>query len=444
MTLGKRVTFKEINKLAIPSIIAGISEPLLSIIDTAIVGNVNFQATEALAAVGIAGSFLAAMVWVLGQTRNAISAIVAQYVGENNLEKIASLPAQIIFINILISLCLFGITVFFVQQIFQFYGADGFVLKHAIDYYKIRAVGLPFALFIFTVFGIFSGLQNTFWPMIIAVIGALVNVVLDIVLVFGIEGILAPLHVKGAAYASVVSQVVMAICALVLLYKKTPFRLRFEWPFNFELKRLVALSANLFVRAAALHITLYFANTYATGYGKEYIAAQTICFQIWLFFAFFIDGYASVGNIISGKQKGMRDFKSLAILVKDLNKYAIVVALGLLIFCSIAYFYIGPIFTSDPKVLQVFNAVFWLVLIMQPINAVAFVFDGLFKGLAEAVVLRNTVLTATFLGFIPTLLICDFFHLKLMGIWIAFSVWMLLRSGILVYYFKYHYLIKNS
>jgi Na+-driven multidrug efflux pump len=73
---------------------------------------------------------------------------------------------------------------------------------------------------------------------------------------------------------------------------------------------------------------------------------------------------------------------------------------------------------------------------MQPINAIAFVFDGIFKGLAEAVILRNTLLVATFLGFVPTLLIGDYFDLKLFAIWIAFTVWMIFRSGILAIIFR--------
>jgi Na+-driven multidrug efflux pump len=81
---------------------------------------------------------------------------------------------------------------------------------------------------------------------------------------------------------------------------------------------------------------------------------------------------------------------------------------------------------------------------MQPINAVAFVFDGIFKGLAEAVTLRNLLIVATFLGFLPALLIGDYFNLKLYAIWIAFTVWMLLRSGILVIKFRRKYLHKNA
>jgi putative MATE family efflux protein len=441
---GEKVSFKQINKLAIPSIIAGISEPLLSIVDTAVVGNIQENPTQALAAVGIAGSFIAAIFWVLGQTRSAISAIVAQYVGEKRLEKLQSLPSQIICFNLLISLGIYLLTFFFAHQIFSVYNAQGLVLNYAVDYYKIRAVGLPLSLFTFTIFGIFTGMQNTFYPMMISVAGALLNVVLDFLLVYGIEGLISPMHVKGAAYASLVSQGLMAVLALRLLYKKTPFKLKITFQFHPELKRMFGLSFNLFLRALALHITMYFANSYATSYGAAYIAAQTICFQIWLFFAFFIDGYASVGSIISGKQKGEKNFLGLQILAKDLNSYAILVSVILACFCFLGYNSIGKIFTSNTQVLEVFSSVFWLVLITQPVNAVAFVYDGIFKGLAEAVVLRNTLFIATFIGFLPSLLLCNQYDLKLSGIWVAFTIWMLFRSGILFFYFNRTYLPKKK
>ncbi|HHC79328.1 MAG TPA: MATE family efflux transporter [Flavobacteriia bacterium] len=435
-----KITFKQINRLALPALIAGIAEPLLSITDTAIVGNVELNPIEALAAVGIAGSFLSALFWILAQTRSAISAIIAQYLGANRLNEIKNLPAQIILINTLLSLFLYVLTLFFTESIFKLYNAEGLILSYSVAYYKIRALGLPFTLFVFSVFGVFRGLQNTFWPMVVSIVGAVLNIVLDYILVFGITGLIPALHIEGAAYASVLSQMVMAIMALILLLKKTPFTLRFQLPFNREIKRLLLLSLNLFIRALALNIALYFANSYATKYGNNYIAAQTIAFQIWLFFAFFIDGYSSVGNIISGRLLGEKDYKNLWNLSKDLSKYAMVVAFILAIICFIFYIPIGNIFTDDTDVLTAFYAIFWMVLLMQPLNAIAFVFDGLFKGLAEAVTLRNTLLIATFLGFIPALLIGDAFGLKLYAIWIAFTVWMLLRMLILVIKFRRKYL----
>ena len=436
------ITFKGINKLAIPAIIAGIAEPILSITDTAIVGNLQQHPTEALAAVGIAGSFISAMIWILAQTRSAISATISKYLGAKKLDEIETLPAQIIMINLILSGIIWFLTVFFVEEIFRLYNADGLVLNYAIDYYKIRAIGFPLTLFVFSVFGVFRGLQNTYWPMVISVIGAVLNVVLDFILVFGIEGFIEPMNVKGAAWASVIAQAVMAILSLVLLLKKTPFNLKLSFTFNKEIINLLGLSLNLMGRALSLNIALYLANAYATKYGNNYIAAQTIAFQIWLFFAFFIDGYSSVGDIVSGKLLGEKNYKKLWRLSIKLSRYSIVVSFILSLFCVIFYFPIGRLFSQDPLVLQSFYGIFWMVLIMQPINAVAFVFDGIFKGLGEAATLRNLLLFTTFLGFVPVLLIGDYFNLKLYGIWLAFTVWMLMRAGILVIKFRRKYLHK--
>lgn len=429
-------SFSKINKLAIPAIIAGIAEPLLSITDTAIVGNLRTNPTEALAAVGIAGSFITAIVWILAQSRSAISAIIAQYLGAKRIKEISNLPSQIIFINLLISVFIYIITIFFIVEIFELYNAKGLVLENSVSYYKIRALGLPLTLFVFSIFGIFRGMQNTFWPMVISIIGAGLNVILDFVLIFGIDGIIPEMQIEGAAWASVISQAIMAILALILMLRKTPFSIKLSFPFHPEIKRLLSLSFNLIIRTIALNIALFLANSYATNYGTNYIAAQTIAFQIWLFFAFFIDGYSSVGNIMSGKLLGERDHKNIWNLSKILGKYTIIVSVILGGICFLFYIPIGKLFSQEHEVLVLFSSIFWIVILMQPINAIAFVFDGIFKGMAEAVILRNTLLFATFIGFVPTLLIGDYFDLKLFAIWIAFAVWMLLRGGILIVVFR--------
>jgi MATE family multidrug resistance protein len=438
-----KITFKEINRLAIPAIIAGIAEPLLSLTDTAIVGNIDLNPTESLAAVGIAGSFISALIWILAQTRSAISATVSKYLGARKLDEIKSLPAQIIGINLLLSVGIYFVSIFFINEIFEIYNAKGLIHNYAVEYYKIRALGFPLTLFVFSVFGIFRGLQNTYWPMIISIVGASLNVGLDFALVYGIDGFIDPMGVSGAAWASVIAQGVMAVLALVLLLKKTPFNLKLSFPFNKEIRNILSISFNLFIRATALNVALYLANSYATKYGDTYIAAQTIAFQIWLFFAFFIDGYASVGNIVSGKLLGEKNYKKMWMLSIKLSKYSIFVAFGLMTVCLLFYNPIGRLFSQDLNVLDAFYGIFWIVLLMQPINAVAFVFDGIFKGLAEAVILRNLLLFATFLGFLPVLLIGDYFDLKLHAIWIAFTVWMLLRAGILVVKFRSKYLFKK-
>ena len=371
------ISFRHINKLAIPALISGISEPLLSLTDAAIVGNITINATESLAAVGIVSTFLSMLIWVLGQTRSAISSIVSQYVGANKIDQIKNLPAQAIFIITSISLLIILFTYPVAKPIFKLYNASDLILDYSVIYYKIRVFGFPFTLFTIGVFGAFRGLQNTYYPMIIAILGAVVNVVLDVILVYGIDGVLEPMNIEGAAYASVFSQFIMALCSAYFLLKKTIIPLKINFPFNHEIKRFVFMILNLFVRTIALNVTLYFASAFATSYGSEYIAAYTIAINLWFLGAFIIDGYSSAGNILSGKLYGAKAYHLLIKLSNQLIKYGIIIGFITASIGALFYFPLGRIFTSDPKVLQVFYEVFWVVFLMQPFCALAFIFDAI-------------------------------------------------------------------
>ncbi len=433
------ISFKNINRLAVPAIIAGIAEPVLSATDTAIVGNIPVNGTESLAAVGIVGSFLSMLIWVLAQTRAAISAIISQYLGAGRLDEVKTLPAQAILFNIGLSITILIATVPFIKEIFILLKAEGQVLEYCISYYSIRVWGFPLSLFVFAIFGIFRGLQNTFWPMIIALVGVIANIILDFILVYGIEGVIEPMYLEGAAWASLFSQILMAVLSLILLLKKTEVSLRLEKLWHPEMKRFLVMSGNLFIRSLALNTTLLLAVREATGLGTNYIAAHSIAIQLWLFFAFFIDGYGGAGNILGGRLLGAKDYKNLVAMAKKVNIYGIIVACILGGFSLLIPERLGLIFTKDPQVLSIFVGFFYLVVIMLPINALAFVGDGIFKGLGETGFLRNVLLGSTFLGFIPTLFIARYFDWKLHGIWIAITVWMLIRGLALVIKFKNKY-----
>jgi multidrug resistance protein, MATE family len=177
-------------------------------------------------------------------------------------------------------------------------------------------------------------------------------------------------------------------------------------------------------------------TSYATSYGKTYIAAYTIGVNLWFLGAFIADGYGSAGNIISGKLWGEKNTKALKILNKQLMKYSFVLGIVMLTLGLLFYTQIGLFFTTDKIVLQHFYSTFCIILLMQPIAACAFLLDGTFKGMGQMAFLRNVLLVATFVGFVPTLLLLDYFNLKLHAIWAAFVVWLLLRGGILFYRFK--------
>lgn len=331
------IKISDIQKLAIPALISGIAEPILSITDTIIVGNIPENATISLGAVGIVGSFISMLIWVFGQTRSVIASIVAQAIGQKNLKDVETLPAQGILIIISSSFLIILLTFLNSESLFKFYNASGDLLQFSVDYFNIRVWGLPFTLLTIGIFGIFRGLQNTFYPMVIAIIGTSLNIVLDIIFVYGIDGFISPMYIKGAAYASLIAQITMALIAVILLYKKTNITLRIRFPFNPKIKSFLQMFGNLVIRTASLNVTLYFCNAFATKYGDEFIAAYTIAINLWFLVAFIIDGYSSAGTILSGKLFGEKSYDVLKKFGSDLTKIGIKIGVFM---CIIGFIFI--------------------------------------------------------------------------------------------------------
>ena len=434
--MTKSIKISDIQKLAIPALISGIAEPILSITDTIIVGNMAENATISLGAVGIVGSFISMLIWVFGQTRSVIASIIAQALGQKKLQEVEDLPAQGILIIIFSSFLIILLTYFNSEGLFKFYNASGDLLKFCVDYFNIRVWGLPFTLLTIGVFGIFRGLQNTYYPMIIAIIGTILNIILDVILVYGVEGFINPMFIQGAAYASLIAQITMAFLAVILLYRKTKIKLAVKFPFNPKIKSFMQMFGNLVIRTASLNVTLYFCNAFATKYGDEFIAAYTIAINLWFLVAFIIDGYSSAGTILSGKLYGEKSYNVLMKFGNDLTKIGIKIGVIMCIIGFVFYYPLGKIFNNDPVVLQEFYNVFWIVLAMLPLCSIAFIFDGLYKGLGWMKDLRNVLLFSTFIVFVPFVILFDHYELGLHGIFYAFTLWILARSIPLIIKFR--------
>ncbi len=429
------VTRRDLDRLAVPAIIAGIAEPVIALVDTAFVGRLG---TADLAAVGIGSSFFLLVVWVLAQTRSAVLAVVARFYGAQRLDEIKDLVPIAIWMNMLLGIGFFALTSIFAEPIFRLYNADGEVLDKAVEYYRIRSIGHPIVLATFAITGAFRGIQNLSWSMWISIAGALVNGALNPLLIFGwgpVEG----MGIAGSAWSSLIAQVVMFGAAVHILRTRTPFNLMPRSWQHPELKGLWLLSGNLFARTIALNVCYYLGNRYATGYGDEYIAAHSIAMQIWLFSAFFIDGYAAAGSVVAGRLYGAKDWAQLYRVSWQVVRMSVTIGAGLSLIYLAGYQHIGGIFTKDPMVLHLLHGVFWMVVLTQPINAVAFAFDGIYKGLGAGKLLRNVLVISTAVVFVPLAWGGDALGWQLHAVWMAFLAWMVVRGGLLALHFQRRY-----
>ncbi|MEO8067015.1 MAG: MATE family efflux transporter [Flavobacteriales bacterium] len=418
------ITRRDLDRLAIPAIISGIAEPLIALVDMAYVGKLG---DDDLAAVGIGSSFFLLVVWVLAQTRSAVLAVVARYYGEQRLEEVRWLVPLAVWMNFGLGLLFFGITNAFSTEIFQLYNAHGPVLEKTVAYFHIRSFGYPFVLATFAMTGAFRGIQNLSWSMWISLIGATVNLALNPLLIFGYGGF-PQLGIEGSSWASLTAQLTMFTVAIVVLRTRTPFPLfpkKWRHP---ELGSLWLLSGNLFARTIALNACYYLGARYAAGYSMLHSAAHSIAMNIWLFSAFFIDGYAAAGSVLVGRFNGERNWEALYRVSWQVVRRSILIGGILAAVYGIGYLWIGGFFTKGPETLALFNAVFWLVVISQPINAVAFAFDGIYKGVGDGKSLRNVLIIATFGVFLPAAWAMDALGWQLHAVWAAFLLWMLTRG----------------
>jgi putative MATE family efflux protein len=277
-------------------------------------------------------------------------------------------------------------------------------------------------------FGVFRGFQNTSWAMYISLIGGFSNIILDFVLVLGIDQLISPMGVKGAAWASVYSQLLMVILCGVFYLRKTPFNFKIDIKISPFFKKMLHIFFNMFVRTMVLNLVFLISNRYANSYGSSSLAAYTIAYNIWIFSAFFIDGYSNAGNALAGKFMGEKNKIKLQLLGRGLLKINIKIAFFLMVIYTIFYPYIGELFNPEENVNIIFKSVFWMVIIAQPFNSIAFTFDGIFKGLGRAVDLRNTLIIGTFFFFIPSIYFLDLFIPELITIWVSLTLWMIYRG----------------
>lgn len=143
---------------------------------------------------------------------------------------------------------------------------------------------------------------------------------------------------------------------------------------------------------------------------------------------------------MSGRLLGAKEYDTLVTLGNRLIRYGFLTGVGLAIVGFACYYLIGAVFIQDQAVLDRFYEVFWIILVMQPLCAITFIFDGMFKGMGLTAFLRNVLLFSTFIVFIPCLLLFDQFDVGLHGIWYTFILWITARGIPLVIKFRRKFL----
>ena len=320
----------------------------------------------------------------------------------------------------------------FAEPLLKAFGANSEVLEGAMTYLRIRALGVPALLVILVGHGAFRGYQDTRTPLAVTLGLNVVNLVLDPILIFGLGW-----GIAGAAWATVTAQWFGAAWFLVLFFwtRRSALGIELGRPQRRTLGPLFGAGKAMILRNASLLAALTAATMVAARVGTASVAAHQIAIQLWIFLALVIDALAIAGQAIVGKELGA----GKPAVAKEVSNRLL--ALGLLFgillasVLGLASPWLASLFTPDGAVILAFASILPILIAMQPINGLVFVWDGIAIGGAAFGFLAGSTLAAG-VASIGILLMVLPLGWGLAGVWGAIVVLMLVRAMTLWWWYS--------
>lgn len=421
---------REIFRLAIPNILTNVSVPLISSVDTALMGHLSVMH---LGAIGLASMIFNFLYWNFGFLRMGTTGLTAQATGaENQIEVF-----KILFRSILTALVLSVLLILFKKPLVQLAVWLLHVPEESIPlvqaYFNIRIFAAPATLGMYVLIGWFFGRQNAKIPMFLTIWINLLNIVCSYYLVKH-----AGLGIRGAAWGTSVAQYSGFILGVLLIWVQFGDQIRRGIPSIQpdieEFKGFFRLNRDIFLRTLFLSTAFAFFNAQSAIQGPYILAANVIFLQYLNWMSYGIDGFAFATESVIGKYHGKDDKTSLDALLKAVFFWGTFVA----ILYGLAYNLFGSIifdlFTKEyiPREFKQ-NVLNWAAI--TPIfGFAAYIWDGVFVGLTASKAMRNSMLFA-FLIYIPV-------HFALLSFWphqgmlMAINLFLLGRALIQYFLFR--------
>jgi len=288
---------------------------------------------------------------------------------------------------------------------------------------RVRAIGVPFMLAAFVGHGAFRGAGDTRRPLVVVVVANLVNLGLNLLLVFVLGWGLV-----GIAAATVAAEVITAVWMWLMAVRRLGFDLSGHgFPDRRQVGALAVVSRDLFLRTAGLVGAIAVISAAAARVGTDTAAAHQVIWQVYLLLSFLLDGLAVAAQTIMGRAAGAGDRSLLRATVTDSTRWALGVGivLGGVLLAGRDVFVAA--FTQDPAVVALVATAWWLPAIAMPLHALVFVLDGLLMGAEDYRFIRTWTITGSVLGAVMAQVGVSL-GAGLLWLWVSYEVVMLLRG----------------
>ena len=422
---------REILRLAVPAFLALVAEPLFLLADAAIVGHLG---VAPLAGLGIAAVVLQTAVGLCVFLAYGTTASVARYLGAGDLRSAIGQGVDGIWLAVVIGAVVTLAGVLLAEPLVHLFGASSEVTDPAATYLRIAFLGTVPLLVILASTGVLRGLQDTRTPLVVAVGGNALNVVLNLVLVYP-----AGLGIAGSALGSVLAQLASA-AVFVLVVARAARRhgapLRPHVPGIRAAGRAgVPLVVRTLTLRAALLVTTYAVTLGATGRHEQAVdlATHQLAMTLWTFLAFVLDAIAIAAQALTGRSLGAGDVTGTREVTATMVRWGAVSGVVTGVLLAVTSPFLGRLFTDDAAVQDLLVPVLVVAAVGQPVAGVVFVLDGVLIGAGDGRYLARAGVVTLF-AYLPVVLACAALSAGLVAIWVSFcAVFMGARLVVLVH-----------
>ena len=414
---------RQILAIATPAIVSNITVPLLGLIDVAIVGHLG--AASYIGAIAVGGMLFNMIYWLFGFLRMGTSGLTAQAYGRNDREEVVRLLLRSASIGGLIAVALMLLQLPICHTAFLFIDATPEVQALATRYFYICIWGAPATLGLYSLTGWFIGMQNSRFPMIVAIVQNLTNIVCSLFFVFG-----CAMKVEGVALGTLIAQYAGLLTALCLWHRRyAGYRLSWKGVWDrHQLQRFFRVNSDIFLRTLCLVAVMSFFTSTGAAFGDTLLAVNTLLMQLFTFFSYVMDGFAYAGEALTGKYIGAEDHIGLRRSVRALFQWGFGLSAAFTLVYGIGGEPFLSLLTDNVHVLSASSAYFPWILAVPLAGCTAFLLDGICIGATATRIMLLAVAVASVCFFVL------YFSLRPWwgnhALWLAFVVYLSVRGAV--------------
>ncbi|WP_129707602.1 MATE family efflux transporter [Priestia megaterium] len=415
--------------LAIPLTISTMTTPLLGAVDTAVVG--QLPAPAYIGGVAVGTLIFNTLYWVFGFLRVSTSAFTAQANGASDPDQGVLALSRPFLLAVIVGLLFILLQWPIEHAALLIISPDADVSRFAVEYFRIRIWGAPFTLMNYVILGWLMGMAKIKESLCLQILTNVLNMFLAILFVHVFS-----FDVQGVATATLIAEVTAFILGVFIILKASPFKWKMPsiqalMDTN-SMKRMFNVNKDLFIRTICLLVVINMFTAKGASFGTEFLAANAVLFQIHYIMAYFFDGFANASSILVGKAVGSNDKELYKKILTLSRQWSVITAVTIASLYALFQEQVIGLFTNLPDVIEL-SLTYGVWLIIYPFVACfGLVLYGVFTGATEIAPVRNSMIYAMIVYIIIQIAATPIWHNH--GLWLAFIIYTIGRSGFLVMY----------